>query len=133
MIKKHLQLGLLLMVSLFFPCLALTEQEKALFKACEEHDHLKINQLLAEGVNINVLNEKQQTPLYVAIDTFNFDAEEDIKKVVATLLHNNANPNLGEGYFFPLCTAVETGYKSIVKLLIDYAADTAIFFASGDT
>jgi ankyrin repeat protein len=64
--------------------------------------------LLEKGANVNVLNEKDQTPLYLA-------AEYGYYKVVKKLLEQGANPNLGPS---PLEIATKKGRVGIVHELL---------------
>ncbi|MEZ6058502.1 MAG: ankyrin repeat domain-containing protein [Planctomycetaceae bacterium] len=60
--------------------------EASLIRAVKSNDVAQIQALISAGVNVNAVGTDESTPLFVAIDSTNFEAFE-------VLLKNGADPN----------------------------------------
>lgn len=74
--------------------------------------------LLLQRANVNVKNARGMTPLYMAI-------KNRLSHVYRALLNSGrSDPNIGSGYLFPLCAAVENDDADAVELLLARGART---------
>jgi len=101
-----------------------TDQEntaKLFFKVAErgfadEQEKARVRDLIKEGVDRNILNEQDVTPLHMAVI-------HDQPEVVEFFLEQKANPNTRDirGYT-PLDSAVELDHIAILQMLLDVGA-----------
>jgi len=109
----------------------MTKQEKALFKALENVDFASCQKLIQDGVNANIRNQFEETPLHCAIRMCFL---KSAKEFVQFLLKNGANPNVAkDDGDIPLHFAVGFGYKGVVSLLLKAGADPNIQNMDGET
>lgn len=83
--------------------------------------------LLAEGVEIDALNNRGRTPLYEA-------SKRGQAEVVALLLQHGADPNIrGVQGFTPLLAAAEFGHAPVIGLLAAKGANVSALCDCGDS
>lgn len=116
-------------------------QQTTLHNAAVEGDDLVVQQLLSEGIDVDIKTPDGKTALHLAVEFGNAE-------VVQTLLQNRANVNIqsnGRGSsgrsspmdrrFYggrtPLHWAAAGGYEHIIRLLLEYHADPAIRNVAG--
>jgi len=92
--------------------------DKELLNACKDGDLEKVKQLLEEGADVNVKDEKGRTALM-------FASWYGHKKVVKQLLEKGADVNAREykDGETALMWAAAKGDKKVVKLLLESGAD----------
>lgn len=102
----------IIFVALFFlSTLFGTDMEKTLFDAVYNNDIKRLEQLIKQGVNINIQNQKKQSPIMVA--TYNNNI-----KMVEMLFKNGADVNLQDDYKnTPFLYAGATGQLEILKII----------------
>ena len=86
--------------------------------------------LIAHHADVNALDSDGVSPLMIA-----FDRGEDLTALVATLLENGANPDVGDPSSAPLHRAMAFGSqgKEVVRLLVQHGADVNIRDRRGKT
>ena len=104
------------------------EQRNALHKAAQKGDDLVVQQLLAEGADVNAKAPDGKTAL-------NFTAEHGYESVARVLLENKANVNAKtgsqgfpevrkfKGGRTPLHWAAAKGYEDVIEVLLDNGAN----------
>ncbi|BAG39756.1 ankyrin repeat-containing protein 09 [Orientia tsutsugamushi str. Ikeda] len=105
-----------------------TQQESNLHETVKQCNLDKLRSIIADrNININALNEENQTALHCAIETETLD-------IVRLLLNAGADPNLYDDlHFSPLHKACIRNNAEIVKLLLDYEVDINIQNIWGNT
>ena len=93
---------------------------KTIHEAVATGDIARVQSLLAQGTNINLLNRSRFTPLHMAVLNRRNEVAELLINKGANL---NAKNNRG---LTPLHVAASTGQKEIVELLISKGADVSI-------
>lgn len=98
-----------------------TQQESNLHETVKQCNLDKLRSIIADSnININALNEENQTALHCAIETENLD-------IVSLLLNSGADPNLCDDFnFSPLHKACMRNNTEIVKLLLDYEVNVNV-------
>lgn len=98
-----------------------TQQESNLHETVKQCDLDKLRSIITDrNIDINALNEENQTALHCAIETGNID-------IVRLLLNSGADPNLQDDLnFSPLHKACIRNNTEIVKLLLDYGVNVNI-------
>jgi ankyrin repeat protein len=94
------------------------EERLGIPKATEDSSLSILEDLLKKGANVNVSDDRQVTPLWIAIRNKNRGA-------VQLLLDNGADVNkrAGPNGHTPLMTAIESGHLAIVESLVNHGAD----------
>ena len=83
-----------------------------LHDCAKDGDIEKVNLLIAEGANINSIDENGLTPLHCA-------ADQGHREVVELLILKGANVNVVNKYgLTPLGLAADAGHKDVMELLI---------------
>lgn len=87
-----------------------------------------VRQLLANGADVNALNDQGSSPLLYAVFHGNFES-------AAELLHFGADPNIAESRFgsTPLMDAARHGRLNMVVLLLEQGAVPTTTDKSGET
>jgi hypothetical protein len=97
-----------------------TDSAMSLHQAIVNGDVNEVESILSRGMDVNIRNRRNWTPLHTAVDG-------QQKEIVQLLLDKNADVNLtnnnGET---PIHLAVKSGQKGIVELLIEKGADLNI-------
>lgn len=89
----------------------------SLHQAINSNNYRSVKTLLKEGVDVNLRDEKDRTPLLIAL-------ERRRKKLVKLLLKYGADVNAGDiDGIIPLELAIEWGSEEIVENLLDKKAD----------
>jgi ankyrin repeat protein len=90
----------------------------ALWTAVNNGDNDKITDALRSGINPNIINAKEETPLHVA-------SQNGHETIVSTLLERGASRNAynKEGQT-PLHSAAAGGHDDIVRLLLDWKSQS---------
>jgi hypothetical protein len=89
-----------------------------IFEAIGENDIKRIEELLNEGVDVNIKQEENVlTPLIIA-------SRDSTKDVIEFLLKRGADVNMkAKGGYTALMTASRTRSKDIIELLLNYGSD----------
>jgi ankyrin repeat protein len=83
-----------------------------LHECAKEGDIQKVNLLIAQGADVNIIDENGLTPLHCA-------ADQGHKKVVELLILKGANVNAVTPHgYTPLGMAAAAGHKDVMELLI---------------
>jgi len=83
-----------------------------LHDCAKEGDIEKVNLLITEGANINIIDENGFTPLHCA-------ADQGHKEIVELLILKGASLNAVNKYgYTPLGLAIDAGHKDVMELLI---------------
>lgn len=92
--------------------------ENELCKAVEDDDLVKVRRMIAEGVDVNSINEDDEFPLLIA-------SWSGSKEIVELLISNGANVNqAAEAEFYTaLMRASDRGHWDIADILIKKGAD----------
>ena len=130
----------------------LSEADRALCKACEKLNEAGIEAALAQGANINVIDEYEQTPLLTFVQANGYNryelyetdeedddptgsyayppvplSEEDELRILHLLLRHGAHPDLaGHDELTPLAQAAMMRCPHIVKALLQVGADAGV-------
>lgn len=108
------------------PAEAQQEQQEKLFATVSSSNVKALSQLLAGGVDVNMLNRAENTPLMVA-------AKIGDHKVINTLLTYNADPNIvNKAGATALMIAAKYGHTHVVTMLLEHGANPLITNNNGD-
>ena len=86
--------------------------------------------LIDAGVNVNIKNKSETTPLHIAIQDYTDDTVMKISTLIAAGANINAQNKLGST---PLHWAIEESNPHIVRVLMDHGADFSIPNKAGIT
>lgn len=128
----------------------LTDADRALFLACGSLDEAGIEAAIRQGANCNVINEHEETPLFVFVMANGFNryalyenergdqmtylggppvplGERDELRILNLLLRHGAHPDLtGLEELTPLAQAAVMRCPHIVRALCEAGADTGV-------
>jgi len=96
-------------------------QRSMVHLACLNFDLDKLNFLISQGANVNILDQNQQTPLHVAIQLSNLEKSTQIVRRLLTIPSLNINWKDSKGST-PLHYACIVNNATVVNLLLEAGA-----------
>lgn len=111
MIKKLSIIVMVLSMNIY----SMNVADTRLFDAVRNNNTEKVKELIDQGSNVNVL-ENKRTPIFDAI-------EKNNPEIVKLLIDSGADLEIRDSvHNTPLFLAIDLGYKDIIKLLLDNGA-----------
>ena len=126
--KKHsfILIPVLLVAFIALPLtMQAQEYSKELFESIRKSDHITLNAMIADGMNVNQKDKSTNTPLLLA-------AKIGDRQVVDALLSNGADPNIkNKAGATALMLAAKYGHDHVIEQLMLHDADPLIQNKSG--
>ena len=99
-----------------------------IFEACQSGNINRVRELITENIDVNIINENHNSPLYLTCRPSNLseDEPESLNKIeiVNLLIEHGANVNyINDAQISPLMSACKYGYLEIAKILIQNNAN----------
>lgn len=109
----------ILILTILITLLSCSKNNKLdLFRAIEKNEISKVKELIENGIDINVKDMINRTPLTAAVEFNRFD-------ILKYLIKKGAKVKISDGHRTPLTIAAQNNNIKIMKLLIENGADIA--------